>query len=363
MENAIKDIAGTFDIKRENGIHQMSITDKRSSVNIIRYADDFLILHKDIEVIKKCKQVITKWLNDIGLELSPSKTRIAHTLEEYNGEKKGFRFLGFYIYQFKAGKCISGKDSKKRKLGFKTYISPSKESVISHYRKLAEVIDRNKGVSQEILISKLNPIIVGWCNYFKPYQSKKHFQKVRHLLWWKLWKWGRYRHPNKGKRWLKWRYWNKIKGDNWVFSSKGENPMELIRHTNIKTSIGYTKVRGESSLFDGNLKYWSTRMGEHPQMPKRTASLLKKQKGKCTQCGLFFQEKDVIETDHITPMAVGGKDAYKNLQLLHRHCHDKKTKSDLDIIKSYKRIKRMEEIQNEFNKLNWIWMEDIPTMI
>ncbi|WP_186376300.1 reverse transcriptase N-terminal domain-containing protein, partial [Hyella patelloides] len=41
MENAIKDIAGTFDVKRDNGIHQMSITDKRSSVNIIRYADDF----------------------------------------------------------------------------------------------------------------------------------------------------------------------------------------------------------------------------------------------------------------------------------------------------------------------------------
>ena len=363
MENAIKDIAGTFDIKRANGTHQMSITDKRSSVNIIRYADDFLILHKDIEVIKKCKQVITKWLNDIGLELNPSKTRIAHTLEEYNGEKKGFQFLGFYIYQFKAGKCISGKDTKKRKLGFKTYVSPSKGSVMSHYQKLAEVIDKHKGVSQEILISKLNPIIIGWCNYFRPYQSKKHFQKVRSLLWWKLWKWGRYRHPNKGERWLKSRYWNKIKGDNWVFSSKGENPMELIRHTNIKTSIGYTKVRGESSLFDGNHKYWSTRMGEHPQMPKRTASLLKKQKGKCTQCGLFFQEKDVIETDHITPTASGGKDEYKNLQLLHRHCHDKKTKSDLEIIRNYQRIRRMNEIYKWFNKLDWIWEEDIPIMI
>lgn len=161
-----------------------TIKDRQSSISLIRYADDLVILHEDINVIEKGKQVITKWLNNIGLELSPSKTRIAHTLEEYNGEKKGFKFLGFYIYQFKAGKCISGKDSKKRKLGFKTYISPTQESIIKHYRKLAEVIDKHKGVSQEKLISKLNPIIIGWCNYFRPYQCKKHFQKVRHLIRW-----------------------------------------------------------------------------------------------------------------------------------------------------------------------------------
>ena len=29
-----------------------------------------------------------------------------------------------------------------------------------------------------------------------------------------------------------------------------------------------------------------------------------------------------MEVDHIVPRAIGGKDEYKNLQLLHRHCHD-----------------------------------------
>ena len=364
MENAIKDIAGTFDMKRANGIHQASITEKRKSVNIIRYADDFLIFHKDIEVITKCKQVIEDWLKDIGLELSLSKTRIAHTLKEYNGEKKGFNFLGFHIYQFKAGKCRSGKQCDGKFLGFKTYITPSKESVTKHYRKLAEVINKYKGVSQEILISKLNPIIIGWCNYFRPYQCGKQFAKIRQLLWWKLWKWGIYRHPNKGAKWLKNRYWNTIKGDNWVFSSRYENDLfDLIRHTNIKTNIGHIKVMGGASIFDGNLTYWSTRMGKHPQMPKRTASLLKKQKGRCTLCQLFFREEDVIETDHITPTAAGGKDEYKNLQLLHRHCHDKKTKSDLRIINNFQRSKRMDEFYKWFNKQNWIWKEDIPTMV
>lgn len=90
----------------------------------------------------------------------------------------------------------------------------------------------------------------------------------------------------------------------------------------------YIKVKGESSPYDGNLIYWSTRMGEHPEMPRKTALLLKRQKGKCAHCGLFFRENDVLETDHIIPKSQGGKDEYNNWQLLHRHCHNTKTVID-----------------------------------
>ncbi|WP_257237103.1 HNH endonuclease [Nostoc sp. 'Peltigera malacea cyanobiont' DB3992] len=63
-------------------------------------------------------------------------------------------------------------------------------------------------------------------------------------------------------------------------------------------------------------------------MPNRVATLLKKQKGKCTHCGLFFRENDVMEVDHKIPKSKGGKDLYNNFQLLHRHCHDIKTTND-----------------------------------
>ena len=69
-------------------------------------------------------------------------------------------------------------------------------------------------------------------------------------------------------------------------------------------------------------------MGKHPEMPMPIASLLKKQKGKCAHCELFFKDEDVIELDHIIPKSKGGKDEYKNWQLLHRHCHDEKTRTD-----------------------------------
>jgi RNA-directed DNA polymerase len=92
--------------------------------------------------------------------------------------------------------------------------------------------------------------------------------------------------------------------------------------------VRHVKVKGESSPYDGNLVYWSTRMGKSPELPERVVKLLKDQKGKCTHCELHFREEDVLEIDHKVPKSKGGKDTYKNWQLLHRHCHDTKTAND-----------------------------------
>lgn len=70
--------------------------DNRWSLSLIRYADDFVIIHEDLNVVKKCQEIIADWLRDLGLELKPSKTKITHTLKEIDG-KVGFEFLGFRI--------------------------------------------------------------------------------------------------------------------------------------------------------------------------------------------------------------------------------------------------------------------------
>ncbi|MEQ8463441.1 group II intron reverse transcriptase/maturase [Coleofasciculus sp. E1-EBD-02] len=328
MENEIKKLADTFDMKRPDGT-QLSKRDKRKSVNIIRYADDFVILHEDLTVVQRCQEVISNWLEDMGLELKPSKTRLTHTLEEVNEEKPGFDFLGFHIQQYKTGKYTTGKDTAGKPLGYKTIITPSKESQKRHYRQLAEVIEKYKGLSQASLIKRLNPIIRGWCNYFSTVVSQKAFEKLWHLTVHKLIKWGIKRHRNKGKIWVVTKYFQKVGGDNWTFATRqeGGKPMRLLQHSETPI-IRYVKVQGDKSPYDGNLIYWSSRMGKHPEMPKRTASLLKKQKGKCTQCELFFKDGDLLEIDHIIPKLQGGKDSYQNWQLLHRHCHDEKTRKD-----------------------------------
>jgi RNA-directed DNA polymerase len=84
------------------------------SPRLIRYADDFVVICEELEVVKECKSLIEKWLSDIGLELKPSKTRIAHTKDKMGEEDSGFQFLGFEIKQFPVGRHKSGKSTNKK---------------------------------------------------------------------------------------------------------------------------------------------------------------------------------------------------------------------------------------------------------
>ncbi len=296
---------------------------------LIRFADDFVILHEDITVVQRCRELISEWLLDMGLELKPSKTRLTHTLASVESEKPGFDFLGFNVRQFPTGKHHTGKNTKGEKLGFKTIITPSRQNVKAHYDHLAKEIDSHKAAPQAALIKRLNPIIRGWANYFATVISKETYAAIDDLVYRKLVAWAKYRHPKKGKGWVSKKYWHSIGGDNWVFATREDdkNSLRLLDHTRIKIAR-HVKVKGAASPYDGNLVYWSTRMGNSPEMSKRVAALLKQQQGKCTHCGLFFRENDVMEVDHTIPKSKGGKDEYKNWQLLHRHCHDTKTADD-----------------------------------
>ncbi|NEP00514.1 MAG: group II intron reverse transcriptase/maturase [Symploca sp. SIO2E9] len=278
--------------------------DNKQALSLIRYADDFVILHKDQTVVQRCKEIICEWLADMGLELKPSKTKITHTFD-------GFDFLGFTIKQYKVGKYQA-------KQGFKTIITPSKKSVKVHYERLAEVIESHKGAPQKALISQLNPMIRGWANYHSTACSSETFSDLGNLLWNKLQRWGYRRHPNKSKIWVNKKYWGSYQGSNWTFQ---DGTMRLLKH--VETPITrHVKVKDTASPFDGNLIYWSSRMGKHPEMPAQKAKLLKCQKGKCAHCGLIFRDGDILEVHHIQPCSKGGSHKLENLELLHMHCHD-----------------------------------------
>ena len=88
------------------------------------------------------------------------------------------------------------------------------------------------------------------------------------------------------------------------------------------------KVQSQRSPYDGDWIYWSTRLGKHPEIPVRVATLLKRQQGRCLECRLFFKDGEALEVDHIIPKEWGGSDSQYNRQLLHRHCHDVKTARD-----------------------------------
>ncbi len=179
-------------------------------------------------------------------------------------------------------------------------------------------------VTQDALISVLNPMIRGWTGYYSAVASKANFNKLKHLLYVKLNHWARRRHPKKPWNWVARKYWRLEKGS-WDFAAR--DGKRLVQHTE-RPIKRHVKVRSEKSPYDGDWVYWANRMGRHPQLTKREATLLRWQKGKCAWCGLHFRDGDLLEVDHIITVVLGGEDGYSNWQLLHRHCHDRKTAED-----------------------------------
>jgi len=259
---------------------------KQRELGVVRYADDFVIMHKDRKVIDAAKEVISKWLKGIGLELKPEKTKIAHTLE---GDDPGFDFLGYNVRQYKVGKYRSGKTQN----GYKTLIKPSTKSIKNHKEKLKAVIESHKAAPQAAMISKLNPIIRGWCNYHRTVVSKEVFGELDTYLWEITWRWAKRRHPNKSKSWIAKKYWKAEGSRQWNFRDNKGGKLLLHSETEI---VRHVKVRGTESPMDGNLVYWSKRLRKSPLVSPRVIKLMGKQKGKCGQCGMLFIDGDKWES-------------------------------------------------------------------
>jgi RNA-directed DNA polymerase len=324
MEELVKEYAANQKWFTENGSH-LPVKRRMESLSLIRYADDFVVLHEKPEVIEECKQLIEQWLSDYDLELKPSKTRIAHTLHEGKDGTNGFNFLGFYVAHYPMGKHNSGFNTYGQAKGYKTIIKPSEEKVKLHLKVLGDEIKKRKAVKQEALIGRLNSIIRGWSNYYRTVVSKEIFDHCDHVTYQMLRSWAFHRHPKKNRQWVVKKYWQTTNGNRWVFATN--DGVRLYEHGQTKITR-HVKVKGDRSPYDGDSIYWSTRLGRNPEMPKQKAELLKRQKGICKYCGLYFKEGDILEIDHIIPRSKGGKMVKSNIQLLHRHCHDQKTRSD-----------------------------------
>src|SRR6267378_4077487 len=197
-------------------------------MNMVRYADDFIITGHSKEWLEhEVRPAVAKFLAERGLVLSPEKTRITHI-------KDGFDFLGWNI----------------RKYNGKLLMKPSKANVKAHLDKIREIIKANKTAKQANLIRLLNPVLRGWANYHSHVVAKKAFDRVDHEVWSMLWRWAVRRHPKKGARWVKIKYF-KTKGfRDWVFAATEnkedgttrevillkESDTPITRHIKIKRS-------------------------------------------------------------------------------------------------------------------------------
>jgi len=306
------------------------------SLGFVRYADEFVLMHPDLDVITLLHKRLPEFLGKIGLEFSPTKTNITHTLEikeetkeicpGLENNKPGFNFLGFYIRQHKT-RHLAAHGPNKKPQGFRTLIIPSKEKQKAHQQKLHDlVLKQGKSLSQKALIQKLNQTVRGWANYFGKSDANMMgvLRIMDYLLYLKLRRWAKrvYKTSGKGKS-----AFRPIGTYKWTFAT---DTAALVRHIDYSKPLSeYKKVQGGYSPYNKEEQiYWAQRLKTNPLFSTRALHLIKVQKGTCKWCNTPFLFDDILEVDHIIPRHKGGKDTYNNLQLLHRHCHDEKTSLD-----------------------------------
>jgi RNA-directed DNA polymerase len=145
---------------------------------LVRFADDFVVLvsgsRADAEALQ---DDVAQVLAPMGLRLSEAKTRVSHIDE-------GLDFLGFRI-------------QRRRKRGTTqrvVYTYPSKKALAGIVGRVRALTRRTAHPSLAALLRQLNPVLLGWCTYFKHGVSKATFGYLDEYAWHRVVRWIRRRH-------------------------------------------------------------------------------------------------------------------------------------------------------------------------
>lgn len=296
---------------------------QKVKVNLVRYADDFIISGDSQELLEnEVKPLVEAFLAERGLTLSPEKTKITHIDE-------GFDFLGQNI----------------RKYGGKLLIKPSAKNVLAFLDKVREVVKGNKQATQAAVINQLNPIIRGWVNYHRHIVAKDVFQRVDKEIWRCLWRWAKRRHPKKGLFWIKQRYFHTIGTRTWVFAAdtgdvypNGKPKLVKLVYAGETPIKRYCKIQAEANPFDPAWEsYFEDRIGlkmlDSLRGRRKLVSLWLDQEGCCPVCNQRITKETGWNAHHLVRRVDGGKNGVSNLVLLHPNCHRQVHSRRLEVVK------------------------------
>ena len=252
LQNHLKDFVGNLPMKPHLRSNRGRAT-KMKALGVIRYADDFVLIHRNREILELCIEETRKWLKNIGLEISEENTAL-------RDGREGFQFLGFQIIQI--SKC------KK----YKVKIHPSKKSQLKLLLKVREIIQKNKAISSFDLIQMLRPVILGWANYFKYSECTEDFHKLTDRIFRMIRAWVFRRDTRNGRKVIREKYFPTKKTyqfdgnkhlDNWILTGtkklKGGMKVEnYLPHLVWVKSRKHVKIKGNESPYNKSI-YWSIR--------------------------------------------------------------------------------------------------------
>jgi RNA-directed DNA polymerase len=119
---------------------------------MVRYADDFVILCQTAEQAEQALGIVSQWVADNGLTLHPTKTKIVDSRTE------GFEFLG---YRFRGAKHWPRKKSTQK----------LKDSLRTKTR-------RTSGDSMQCIVKRANQTLKGWFTYFQHSSYRNVFRDL-----------------------------------------------------------------------------------------------------------------------------------------------------------------------------------------
>jgi len=116
---------------------------------IVRYADDFVVLCRTRADAERALETIQEWTNRVGLTLHPAKTKIVGLDADH-----GFDFLGYHF-------------RRSRRYPQRINHWPREKSLNKVRESLRAVTRRTNGRSLDDTIARINPILRGWLNYYQ----------------------------------------------------------------------------------------------------------------------------------------------------------------------------------------------------
>nr|AOC61650.1 putative reverse transcriptase and intron maturase [Gloeotilopsis planctonica] len=288
-----------------------------SKINVIRYADDFIVSGRSVRQLNRVRRAISEFLKPRGLKLHEGKTRITPI-------HKGFHFLGWKFWKAPNGAFLG---------------QISRASVKAHQMNIKRIIKQSGNQPVPTLIRKLNEQITAWTNYHRCTDGLwKVWSKMDKYVYELLWKWARKRHGKRSHTWIYQRHWLHLNG-RWTFFAKSpaENP-STSSNGEVKAEKLYTlkshsarkmlvqRLPSSVNVFDlRNRKKiaeaWFLKQKDKLEGTRRLIWI--RQKGICPVCSreLDFGLFDSVDFHHILTSFQTGTDKFAKLVLLHEHCH------------------------------------------
>ena len=339
-----------------------------SHLDIIRYADDFVILCRSKFILKSLViPEINKFLQERGLRLSSAKTKLFRLKD---GIK--LKFLG-YNFHYENKWKVKNKFMYNDHVGSRAIaLYPDKSKVNSLIRKLKQIFKKSSNLNAYNLIAKLNPCLRGWGSYFNLGNCARYRSLIKDLVFKMCWKWAHKKHKRWGKKKIAEFYFltkqkkripcelekiethkrkqkfQKIKGFTWSFhgavksksryskSSEKSKTLHLYNIVEKGSTVSALTYRVPQNLrvihaYHSDISKfieWSVKANQQAMGPfsNRKNKLYKKQKGLCSICKTPFTEQELFNNKthihHITPIYKGGRpDLESNMTLVHSLCH------------------------------------------